>query len=164
MFERIVTFFANNPRIKAVALFIAELEKFIATGAVITYMGKPCFDKDGNPNSTLMTYVKRGGKIALACGTLGGTLIYDIITDPTVSVSQVTDIVDVTVNLKHDEIRQELIRALSSANESAAKLNEMLVKLTDATPAATKVVETVEEHVEAPAEQLHAPAAAPVVS
>ena len=152
MFTKIAEFFANNPRIKSVALFIAELEKFVATGTVITYMGKPCYDKDGNLNSTLVTYAKRGGKIALACATLGGTLVYDIITDPPVTVSQVNDIVDTTVNMKHDEIRQELIRALSSANESAAKLNEMLVKLTEATPTATTVVAS---------EQLRAPELAP---
>jgi len=126
MFTKIAEWFLSNPRIKASALFIVELEKFVVTGAVITYAGKPVFDKDSCVQTGFPAALKRAGKIGLAIGTLGGTLVYDLIMDPPVTNATVIAQVDVAVDLKHGDIRGELVKALSSANESAAKLEELL--------------------------------------
>ena len=128
MFTKIAEWFLSNPRIKAAALFIVELEKFVMTGAVITYAGKPVFDKYGNVQTGFAAALKRAGKIGLAIGTLGGTLVYDLVMDPSVTNATVIAQVDVAVDLKHNDIRGELVKALGSANESAAKLEALLDK------------------------------------
>jgi hypothetical protein len=144
MFAYISDFFANNPRIANAVKWLAELQKFIVTGAVITYCGKPVYDKNGQLQTGFKAALKRGGKISLAVVTCGGTLVYDLIMDPPVTNDTVIRQVDVAVDMKHNEIRGELIKALGSANELAAKLEELLT-----VAIATKVNEA--------KEQLHAP-------
>jgi len=114
MFERLLEI-ARKPAVKNTAIAIGVIEASVATNALVFYKGKI-------------------GKTAKAVGTLGFTLFRDAINEAKISEDALRAQVDVAVNLKHDEIREELKKALASANESAAKLSEMVSKMSPPTP------------------------------
>lgn len=143
MFAFITEFFANNPRIAKIAETLLEIEKFVITGATVTYCGKPVYDKNGQLQTGFKAALKRSGKISLAVATLGGTLVYDLIMDPQVTQQSVTAAVETGFVAQHEGLAIETKKALDTFNQLAAEMQQ--------------VVEAAKIAVAKPVDQLHAP-------
>lgn len=127
MLNKIREFLANNPKVAAIATAILEIEKFVATGAVVTYAGKPIYNKQGELETGFKAALARGGKIALAIGTLGGTLVYDLVMDPTVTQTTVNHAVETGFVQQHEDLVNETKKALAVFNELSAQMQEVVM-------------------------------------
>ncbi len=147
MFAFITTFFANNPRIASIGKAILEIEKFVLAGAIVTYSGKPVYDKNGQLQTGFKAALKRGGKISLAVVTLGGTLVYDLIMDPQITQQSVTSAIETGFVAQHEGLAVETKKALDTFNKLAAEMQQ--------------VVEAAKVATAKPVDQLHAPEKTP---
>ena len=147
MFAFITTFFANNPRIATIGKVILEIEKFVLAGAIVTYSGKPVYDKNGQLQTGFKAALRRSGKISLAVVTLGGTLVYDLIMDPQITQQSVTSAVETGFVAQHEGLAIETKKALDTFNKLTAIAGEMQ----EVIASAKAVLE------EKPVDQLHAP-------